>query len=113
MKKTEVIFNLKTGKQLKMNIPVYEIKDDRHKFEMIDSPCLYIFKHNQQHTRLDLSNLKEVLLYSFDKHSSLVGITYCNQTVKGPYEVHNKQRVFLLLKEFIDLVEVNSLNNLC
>lgn len=101
MKTKEILILRRDGSRMKMIMPVIEINADRYQFsreEATQVPVLFLFRHEQQHSRIDLSLLDDHLLISFDKNDQLVGITFCRQTASGPFEVHNKQRIFLLIR---------------
>ena len=77
-----------------------EVHDCTYRFNgKVSEPTLFVFKHEQRHTRLDLTNVKNSCLISFDKHMIVVGYTGVNNTGSGPYELYNKQRVFILASE--------------
>jgi uncharacterized protein YuzE len=110
-----VMIRRKDGSGEKIAMPVHEILSDRYQFskeEAAQVPALYLFRHDQQHSRIDLSQLEDHLLISFDKNDQLVGITYCRQSASGPYEVHNKQRIFLLVRrdQIAEPVEIESIH---
>jgi uncharacterized protein YuzE len=101
MKTKEILILRRDGSRMRMIMPVIKINGDRYLFsreEAMQVPALYLFCHEQQHSRIDLSLLDDHLLISFDKEDHLVGITFCRQTASGPFEVHNKQRIFLLIR---------------
>lgn len=101
METTQVKIRLKDGKETEITVSITKIKDDRHRFSAEEGaavPALFVFEHQQQHTRLDLSLLEDHLLISFDKDGQQVGVTYCKKHDGGPFEVHNKQRSFLLVR---------------
>lgn len=68
------------------------------KSECNDKPLLLWFNHDQHHTRLDVTELEDHLLISFDADLMMVGITYCGNKSSAPYVLHNKQRYFLLVR---------------
>lgn len=114
MKTKEVMIHRRDGSRMGMIMPVIEINGDRYQFsreEATQVPALYLFRHDQQHSRIDLSLLDDHLLISFDKEVRLVGITFCRQTASGPFEVHNKQRIFLLIRrdQILDPSEIESI----
>lgn len=114
MKTTNVNFLRKDGTSLMITMSVIEIRDDRYRFSEAEAenvPAVYLFRHEHQHSRLDLSLLEDHLLISFDKHDQLVGVTYCGKSGEGPFEVHNKQRTFLLVRrdQFQDPFELNKI----
>jgi hypothetical protein len=115
MKTTNVNFLRKDGTNLMITMPVIEIMDDRYRFNKEEAekvPAVYLFRHEHQHSRLDLSLLDDHLLISFDKHDQLVGVTYCSKSGEGPFEVHNKQRTFMLVRrdQTLDPTEIESIN---
>ena len=77
-----------------------EVHDCTYRFNgKVSEPTLFVFKHDQRHTRLDLTNVKNSCLISFDKYLRVVGYTGVNNIGFGPYELYNKQRVFILASE--------------
>lgn len=77
-----------------------EVHDCTYRFNgKVSEPILFVFKHEQRHTRLDLTNVKNSCLISFDKYLRVVGFTGVNNLGSGPYELYNKQRVFILASE--------------
>jgi hypothetical protein len=99
--KNNIVVNRKDDTQQLLEVKIRKEETDSYLFSQQDGEediTLFIFEHNQQHSRLDLSLLADHLLISFDKYQKMVGITYCGNRAKGPFEVHNKQRIFLLVR---------------
>lgn len=93
-----------------LNINYIEIYDSAYRFSGEGSGLIYFaFNHNQRHTRLDLSNLRNRILVSFDKSGRIVTETCCHHTAQGPYELYNKQRNFLLMDMDSKFVGFNNL----
>lgn len=86
------------GLYKELEIRCLEVHDSTYRFSGEANTLVYFkFKHNQRHTRLDLSNLKDHILVSFDKNGRRVTATACCHIADGPYELYNKQRNFLLM----------------
>jgi hypothetical protein len=100
MKKEKVFLYYVTGEKEEVIVLVQRIQRDHHRFNGTTAqkvPELFVFHHDQHHTRLDLSELEDHLLLSFDKDKNRVGLTYCKRHDGGPFALHNKQRIFLVI----------------
>lgn len=97
----KVILVREDNEELLNNTLVSKHDTDHYGFTSNDTARalqLMWFNHNQHHTRLDVSELEDHLLISFDADLLMVGITYCGNRSLGPYILHNKQRYFLIAR---------------
>ena len=99
MKKT-IEIKYKRQKPKTMKIRYIEVNESSYRFNgKVEESTLFVFKHSQRHTRLDLTNLREQCIISFDKYCRVVGFKAVSNVGNGPYELYSKERIFIMTSE--------------
>lgn len=102
--RTDVISEYEEVKFIEIQGDYYQLQP----FEDGEKKVFYVFNHDLPHSRLDVSCLRGYFLIFFDKNNETVGGTICSTAGPGKYILHNKQRMFLLMK----IEDVDSLKGL-